>query len=107
LASGGEFGRSEATNFCLGSGRNTPGTVNTQLSHEGIKLFPNPVGDHLNVRLFEGKVISAKILSLNGQEIMEVKVNEDKIDLSDLKPGTYIISIDAGKKLINEKISKE
>ena len=96
LASGGSFGSSETTNFTLGTARSIPGTVQRELSIISNRVFPNPAGDYLNVELVQGEVTSAKIITTSGKTI-NAKFNENKVDVSDLKPGVYFLSVKNSK----------
>lgn len=71
-----------------------------------IQLFPNPVGDQLNVTfaLSETKEITAKILNLQGQLILAEKWNttagqqiQKRIDLHDLTSGEYILNLETAQ----------
>jgi len=109
LASGGSFGSSETTNFTLGTARSTQGTVQRELSLRGNRVFPNPIiGNYLNVELVQGEITSAKIISTSGK-VMNAEFNENKVDVSKLKPGVYFISIETTKtdKIFNAKFLKK
>ena len=62
-----------------------------------LNIFPNPVSDRLYVD-FEGAVTELLVLSLSGREIIrrdnkETGPGHMAVNVSDLKPGTYILSI--------------
>jgi len=63
--------------------------------HQGLTLFPNPVGNKLKITLLEAMSNDTKIYLFNqlGQEVMQIlpPSNEFEIDLSTLKCGIYTL----------------
>ena len=64
-----------------------------------ITIFPNPVLDVVNINLNEILLypINIKVLDFHGNAIMERKVDSGvgftKLDITNLKPGPYILMI--------------
>ncbi len=102
LASGATFTSSEATDFCLTTGRNSTGVVRRQVESVNSRIYPNPTSDFINVEFVNGKVISAKIITLEGK-VIKTEVNNNRINVSELEPGVYFISI----KMESEKVIEE
>ena len=70
-----------------------------------ISIHPNPTNNYL---FLEGNKnpVSISIYNLFGIEIISTK-NTDRVDVSDLSNGIYIISISDGKNLTNKKFIKD
>lgn len=110
LASGGAFGSSETTNFCVG-GATTSYTTLSSVS-EGtavsVSMYPNyRVNDRLNIASTRDET-SYTITNLNGQVIESGQITGGRVDVSDLTSGMYMINlVDAGGKTIVKKFVKE
>ena len=102
LASGGSFAKSESTNFTLGTGRNAGGVVSQEFEAANSKIYPNPTSNFINVAFAKGKVVSARIITLDGK-VIRTEVTENRVNVSDIEPGVYFISI----KMDNEKVIEE
>jgi hypothetical protein len=113
LASGATFTSSAAHNICVGgaTARDARGGEFVEFSTEEISrsvVYPNPVKDHLRIRLKPGAEIRTVRISTMGGLYMEAPVRNDKeIDVSSLKAGMYILKVDTNKGLIVEKFIKE
>jgi len=68
-----------------------------------VKFYPNPVVTVLNI-LCDSE-FSTKIFSIQGSLIIENE-NQNKIDLSSLKAGLYIVEIKTNNKTIRKKVIK-
>ncbi|WP_421764917.1 S8 family serine peptidase [Ekhidna sp.] len=110
LASGGAFGSSETTNFCVG-GATTSYTTLSSIS-EGtavsVSMYPNyRVNDKLNIASTRDET-SFTITNLNGQVVESGQIAGGRVDVSDLTSGMYMINLtDAGGKTIVKKFVKE
>ena len=62
---------------------------------EDIKIWPNPVVSELNVTIPNKDVVNIEIYTLNGQFISSNKnvQNQTSINVSSLKPGSYVVSV--------------
>ncbi len=71
------------------------------------KIYPNPAKDMLNIQLKNSEQASIKFINILGQEIKSSVVNDFQanIDVSDLKPGIYIIKIDQKGKTFTTKVN--
>ncbi len=77
-----------------------------------IKVYPNPVGDLLNVEVNNSVLESAiqiGIFSLSGNQLesLENINNFTTIDFSDYSAGVYLLVIDIGKNHYTYKIIKK
>ncbi|QQV03829.1 MULTISPECIES: T9SS type A sorting domain-containing protein [Chryseobacterium] len=76
--------------------------VNTE---DNITVYPNPVTEILNIKS-QNKVNSISIVDINGRKI-NVKDNENQIDVRDLVPGVYLISIETQQGITTRKFIKK
>lgn len=60
-----------------------------------VNIYPNPVTDQLNVELNQLEVEQLSIYNIHGKLIKEV-VRYNRINVSDLNSGIYIVEIEAG-----------
>lgn len=93
IASGGNYGSSEATII-------SRVTLSTKeyFSDNRVSLYPNPTKDILNIKLANGNDLpdAYKVYNLLGQLVNEKQVNhisELKIDVSSLSNGMYFIKV--------------
>ena len=70
---------------------------------QGFKVYPNPASDRISVS-FEGKAATIRVLNLAGQVMLEQSHDnasgQTHINISSLKPGTYILQIIAEGKVL-------
>jgi hypothetical protein len=75
--------------FCIASPENFTLGI-SELSQKQLIVYPNPVADKLTVHTPEGEVIEyVTITSMMG--VTYKYMNTDTIDLTDLKPGVYMV----------------
>ncbi len=73
-----------------------------------IHVFPNPCESLLNIQLSEGMQADIVIININGQEMKSARVDQfDRIDISMLPAGLYVIKINDGKSISTERFIKE
>jgi len=77
---------------------------------DGLEIYPNPAGSYLNLQINEGERNSTvSIYNAQGSLVKAVPVNSDfeKVDVSDLPAGVYILKIaDERAPLIKQFIKK-
>jgi chitodextrinase len=111
LASGGTFTSSQATGFCVGNATSSFSTfASRQVVEEFVptsivRLHPNPVSDFLFVNAPEDTK-SISIYTTSGMRIDHVRINNKGADVSQLKPGIYLLMIETGKAAITNKFIK-
>ncbi|WP_395052006.1 T9SS type A sorting domain-containing protein [Flavobacterium sp.] len=66
--------------------------VNQNETNQVFKLYPNPVIDFLNIENVE-KIDQISIVTMLGQEIKIINNPENKIDVSNLEKGVYVLKI--------------
>jgi hypothetical protein len=108
LASGSSFASSQATNFCLGTAKGGEvEVVNIGTKRElQMYVYPNPVKDYLTLDMSGDNVKSVRILTIDGSET-SLKVTDNGVDVSGLKAGLYIISVQTEKLNVVRKFIKE
>jgi hypothetical protein len=72
----------------------------------GFSIYPNPVADYLHIERHNSDNAQISILSLDGKEMMKVPGSVDRIDISTLKKGIYLVRIVTAYKAITYKITK-
>ncbi len=91
--------------------RFTPTGISTGVGNEistsnELNIYPNPVQDVLNLGKHDYRVYGLRIVSMTGEEIHKGK-RLDRIKVSNLSPGTYLLEISTEAGLIYEKFIKE
>ena len=109
LASGGSFGSSESTNFCVGTtGLVTEVSTITETS-KGVDfvMYPNPVrGNVLHVISNDG-MKDYKIYNVMGQLVLQGQIKNDQINISSLNTGIFVVELNTYKEKITKKFIKE
>ena len=73
-----------------------------------LNVFPNPVKDILYITTSSGPNLSVKVLSVNGESILNKSMEGDnlQIDMSQYKPGVYVIVVNSANQVITRKVIK-
>ncbi|MFD2515768.1 M4 family metallopeptidase [Pontibacter locisalis] len=73
-----------------------------------VIVYPNPATSYIRVSA-PSESVTVKVLSVTGVELIrtEVKGNEQRVDVSKLPTGIYVISIHDGQKETHQRIVKE
>ncbi|MGB4959820.1 MAG: T9SS type A sorting domain-containing protein, partial [Saprospiraceae bacterium] len=73
-----------------------------------VKLYPNPVRDHFFISSDEFSATSMSIYSVNGQEVLKQnEIFNNRVDVSHLSPGSYIVKLSGSGKIVSLKMIKE
>ena len=73
----------------------------------GFKVFPNPTGDVLHVKLPAQGSVSLQLVDVNGQVAYERKAvtgNKLSIDISGYRSGVYVLVLRSGNKVAQRKV---
>lgn len=97
-----------------GKGEFVESTLNVNVKNisSGVSFYPNPVIDVMNIRIGNSGNGEAniKVFNVMGRQVHEERVNIEssiaKINLSSLKPGVYIISVDFNGNVYKGNIIK-
>ena len=103
------FGRENSFSFTVGKTMDADEKEPFPES-EGIKLYPNPVQDELNIELplkYKAEM-TANVYSLAGQNVLEETYQDGvdkniRIDVSSLNKGTYILQLNTENEQHTEK----
>ncbi|MEM0998546.1 MAG: M43 family zinc metalloprotease [Bacteroidota bacterium] len=110
LASGGNFGSSETTSFCVSGGTKGAEAANAT-EREGLLLFPNPTNATLNY-LYASKVdapATLRISDLTGRILKAESIvvlagmNQQAIDVQDFPAGSYLLTIAHDNALMTKR----
>jgi hypothetical protein len=93
------------------SRKDGPVDIETTLHLESLELYPNPTTGPVNVR-FEAEALptTVRILDATGKTVYSKVMNQfngyfsEQINLFGNTPGTYMLSIQQGKKASSKKI---
>ncbi len=85
--------------------QNTLGVQENELKSD-ISVYPNPVKDVLNFKT-EHTILKIEVYDSAGRILSSKSISENKIDLSELKTGNYILKLYTEKGITNIKITKE
>ncbi|TMM58743.1 T9SS type A sorting domain-containing protein [Maribacter algarum] len=71
--------------------------ITAQKELEGVKIFPNPVVDELNIFTNNNPIYAITLFAVDGKRTLKKKVDasqiEHKIDLSHLSKGMYVLRL--------------
>lgn len=73
----------------------------------GVKMYPNPAKDVLNIQSDVEELTKVSITDLNGRIVKEVKNNLSQISLGDLAKGIYMVTIESATAKKVEKLIVE
>ena len=77
----------------------------TNLNESEIKLYPNPANDYINIDLpsVSGNI---SIVNITGKTILkkDIRSSVERIDLSDLNSGIYLVRIQDGPAVLTKKL---
>jgi Secretion system C-terminal sorting domain/Cleaved Adhesin Domain len=93
--------------FMLDDFKVTATTVSSSLKSlalEGVKMYPNPAKNILNIDYAGLGVSNVSITDLNGRILKDVKGNVSTIAIADLSQGIYIVTINTEKGSKVEKL---
>ncbi|MFC5874389.1 S8 family peptidase [Chryseobacterium arachidis] len=86
----------------------TLSTRNATLTPLKVEIYPNPATNYISVRSSDSKNIDFEIINMAGQSILKSSSSSDeKLNISDLQKGTYIISATDGQRRVVEKFIKQ
>ncbi len=109
LVSGGTFRSSQSTNFCTTQSNNnysTYASTETDDTQNHLKVYPNPVKDFLNIALNGFEAQTYQIIDMSGRLVMQGNYTE-KLDVSRLDSGIYILKLMIGEKSKSERFVKK
>ncbi len=80
------------------------------LSEAALSLYPNPSYGYLNIELegYSGEQVGMMMYDLRGKVVLNRQITNahTTVDLTDMKPGVYVVRLDAGEETITRRIVK-
>ena len=70
-----------------------------------VKIYPNPASNELFIG-FEGTIDFVRVHNLQGQQVMNMN-NVNKLDVSSLTPGMYMITVGSQNQQVTKKFVKK
>ncbi|MEM8528457.1 MAG: T9SS type A sorting domain-containing protein [Bacteroidota bacterium] len=87
---------------------NVTATSTKKWSESGLKIFPNPVSDFLQLKNTSSKTIErVEVISLQGKLMKQFIRPENQILVSDLPNGLYLLKIQLGDDIYHQQIIKQ
>ncbi len=83
-------------------------SIEDETLFQNITIHPNPVGNLMNIDSpvnLIGKI--ATIFNIEGKRMMNLKLEENKIDVSSLRQGNYILRLESNGKVHTQKFIKQ
>ncbi len=77
----------------------------SNISKASFFIYPNPTVDIINIKT-DKKIKSFSIIDFSGR-VMDAKNVDNKIDVSHLQSGTYILSVETSDGIVSEKFIKK
>lgn len=100
------YGEVEDYTIVIGSGTNSSYAIPDEFADAFAKIYPNPVIDVLNIDT-NAEIKSIKILDLAGKEQFNLNtVHQNKLNVSHLTAGIYILVMETNQGRIMEKFIK-
>ena len=94
------------TNLYYMSVKSTAALNVEKLGLSALVLYPNPVKDYLRLSS-PNKISKIQVYNMLGAVVKTIEINTEKIDLSHLKKGTYLIKFYGENSAVNKIIIKE
>ncbi|OIQ27709.1 MAG: hypothetical protein BM564_11560 [Bacteroidetes bacterium MedPE-SWsnd-G2] len=76
--------------------------------NDNIILYPNPTKDYLNLtdlQSLDDPIFS--VFDINGRRVMNARLSDNKIDVSHLSVGQYVLRVTSGNKVLSQKFMKK
>jgi hypothetical protein len=72
-----------------------------------INIYPTPASNYIIIENTTNKAITnTSIIDLNGKVVLNSNLNSNKIDVSNISNGIYIIKIELENRFVYKKIIK-
>lgn len=109
LASGGAFGSSETTSFCVGGATQSAYVTQTQSVGQPVSfgLYPVPVTGNTLTVVTNRENLNYTLTNVTGQVVDSGQLQHNEINVSRLEAGIYLLHIQDGHKTITRKVLKQ
>jgi hypothetical protein len=73
-----------------------------------IEIYPNPVSDYIDLSAFVFKSVDTiEVVDMSGTSVMKkMKLERNGLNVTDLTPGNYILTLHADEKVYQGKFVK-
>ena len=78
----------------------------SDVNKKSVSIYPNPTTEVLNVEV-NSKINSADIYDLSGKLVRNVSVSDNKVNVKDLKNGTYVLKVNTEAGSTSHKFIKK
>lgn len=100
------FAYNDVPNEAINAGQTSGNTANTaMIENVSISIFPNPCSELLTINTKELSNVELKIYNLSGELILQERLKtQNKIDVSSLSPGIFVISLKSDQGILKHRI---
>ncbi|ROI05606.1 MULTISPECIES: T9SS type A sorting domain-containing protein [unclassified Chryseobacterium] len=81
------------------------GTLETNITASDFGIYPNPASDYVYIKS-KSKIMKAEIFDGVGRKV-KVVLSDNRIDVQDLLPGTYLMNVTTENKTYSQKLIKK
>ena len=113
VASGGNFGSTQSTSFCVNAGSGVApsfaqdGAVDPAISN-WIRISPNPAKDFTSINLEDAKPgATYEVFDQAGNLVLKGELSSRSIDIQSLSTGMYVVKVYHGNEVHTEKLIKK
>lgn len=109
LASGGTFGATQSTSFCLTNGKLTSLEDQQVIQDQNkttVRLFPNPAQTYLSISS-QSPATDFTVFNTLGQVVFQGKLIDNNINISELNSGVYFLRLNVENESIIKQFIKQ
>jgi len=74
---------------------------------EDVQLFPNPSSQHIEIKGIEAALDQIEIKDMQGKTWIKILGDQKQIDINQLNPGIYLLSLSMEHKTLHKKFIKQ
>ena len=75
-------------------------------SKDELSVYPNPTADYITIKT-NNKIENVEVLDLSGKLVLKNTSEHNKVNLSSLQAGGYLLNVKTSKDVTNKKIIKK
>ena len=84
------------------------GVKGNKIEKPDISIYPNPSNDYfLILSKSNNQVRQVEIKNLAGQLVIQLTPRNNRVNISDLKPGIYLVTVETNKGIVTKKLIKQ
>jgi chitodextrinase len=100
------YGEVEDYTIVIGTGGNSTYAMPDEFATNSMKLYPNPVRDVLNIET-DAEIKSYQVFDLAGKVVLSSATSADKINVSQLSSGVYVLVMETDRGRLMERFIKK